>query len=136
MGSQVASKQFSDNTAASLGSQDYLNQIKNEGVERCFHVNGNGFITTGATQAGNLSVQTENPGTDWAVLDSQAAYKATISNQTGTSISVRQGGAGDAFIIPTGQIFEFEGISNTDQLSIKRTDESNTQVSVVFRWAL
>lgn len=136
MGSQVASKQFSDNTAASLGSQDYLNQIKNEGVERCFHVNGNGFITTGATQGGNLSVQTSATGSTYVALGSSPAFKATLSNQSGTTIDVRQGGAGIAFPIPTGQIFEFEGITNTSDLSIKRTDNSNTQVTVAFRWAL
>lgn len=136
MGSQVASKQFSDNTAASLGSQDYLNQIKNEGVERCFPVNGNGFITNSATQGGNLSVQTSATGATWVALSSQSAFKATLSNQSGTTIEVRQGGAGVGFPVPTGQLYEFEGISNTSDLEIRRVDTSNTQVTVAFRWSL
>jgi hypothetical protein len=132
----VSSTEFSNNTAASLGSQLFINQIKAEGVERCFHVNGNGFITTSATQGGAMLVTTSAIGDEWVQLDSQAAFKATISNQSGTSIDVKQGSEGVGFTIPTGQIFEFEGMVNTDELYAKRTDESNTQVTVAFRWAL
>jgi hypothetical protein len=90
----------------------------------------------GFTQAGNLSVQTSSSGSTWVSLSSQACVKLTISNQTGTSLEVRQDGAGVGFVMPTGLVFTFEGISNANQLSLRRVDVSNTQVTASTRWVL
>jgi hypothetical protein len=57
-----------------------------------------------------------------------------ISNNTGTTIEFRQGGAGVGFPIPTGQMFTISGISDTSQISVRRVDTTNTQVTVAARW--
>jgi hypothetical protein len=94
------------------------------------------LVREGFTQGGNLSVQTSATGTNWVSLSSQACVKLTISNQTGTSLEVRQDGAGVGFVLPTGLVFTFEGITNANQLSVRRVDTSNTQVTASTRWVL
>lgn len=86
------------------------------------------------TSGGNLSAQTAATGTNRTAFASQACKQLTISNQTGTTIEVRQGGSGVGLQIPTGTFYTFFGITNTDQLDIRRVDTSNTQVTVTARW--
>lgn len=83
---------------------------------------------------GHLSVQTANPGTGYTVFGSQACKQLTISNQTGVTIQVQQGGAGVGFEIPHGGVIPFYGLTNANQLGIKRQDNSNLQVTVTARW--
>ena len=83
---------------------------------------------------GNLSVTTAATGTTYTAFASQACKQLTISNQSGTTIEVRQGGAGVAFQIPTAAFYTFFGITNTNQLDVRRVDTSNTQVTVTARW--
>jgi len=132
----VNSTPFSDNTVQGLGDPGYVKQISTDGVYRVLILNGNGQIVGGATSSGNITGQTAAVGTNWVVLGNNPCFKCTISNQTGTSIDVRQGGSGAAFTIPTGTVFTFDGILNTNDLEIKRTDNSNTQVTVSIRWSL
>jgi hypothetical protein len=55
-------------------------------------------------------------------------------NDTGTKLEVQQGGAGAAFPILDGQYFPFFGITNANQISVRRADTSTTQVTVKARW--
>ena len=86
------------------------------------------------TSGGNLAVTTNATGTTFNAFTSQACKQLNISNQTGVTIEVQQGGAGVALQIPTGAFYTFFGITNTNQLGIRRTDVSNTQVTVTARW--
>lgn len=86
------------------------------------------------TSGGNLSVTTNATGTTFNAFASQACKQLNISNQTGTTIEVQQGGAGVAFQIPSGAFYTFFGITNANQLAIRRTDVSNTTVTVTARW--
>jgi hypothetical protein len=83
---------------------------------------------------GNISVQTAVTGTNYTAFASQACKQLTISNQSGTVVEVRQGAAGVALQIPTGAFYTFFGITNTNQLEVRRTDVSNTQVTLTARW--
>ena len=83
---------------------------------------------------GNLSVTTAATGTNYTAFGSQACKQLTISNQSGVTIEVRQGGAGVAFQIPTAAFYTFFGITNANQLDVRRVDTSNTQVTVTARW--
>jgi hypothetical protein len=83
---------------------------------------------------GNLSVTTAATGTNFTAFASQACKQLTISNQSGVTIEVRQGGAGVAFRIPTAAFYTFFGITNANQLDIRRSDTSNTQVTITARW--
>lgn len=83
---------------------------------------------------GNVSAQTNATGTNWTAYGSQVCRQCTLSNQTGTTIEVRQGGSGVGLQIPTGAFYTFFGITNTNQLEVRRVDTSNTQVTVTARW--
>jgi hypothetical protein len=91
-------------------------------------------VTASMTSGGHTSVQTAAVGTDYTAFASQECKTLTISNQTGTTLAVRQGGAGVGLLLPTGTIFKFDGLSNANQLSVKRNDDSNTQVTATARW--
>lgn len=86
------------------------------------------------TSGGNISVTTAATGTNWTAFASQALKQLTVSNQTGTNIEFRQGGAGVGFVVPAGAIFTFFGITNANQIEARRTDTSNTQVTITSRW--
>ena len=86
------------------------------------------------TSGGNLSVTTNETGTTFNAFSSQICKQLNISNQTGVTIEVRQGGTGVALQIPTGAFYTFFGITNANQLGIRRNDTSNTQVTVTARW--
>lgn len=83
---------------------------------------------------GNLAVTTNSTGTTFNAFASQECKQLTVSNQTGTTIEVQQGGAGVALQIPTGAFYTFFGITNANQLGIRRTDTSNTQITITARW--
>lgn len=96
--------------------------------------NGKQPVIPSMTAGGNLSVQTAATGTNWTAFASQALKQLTVSNQTGTNLEFRQGGAGVGFIVPNISIFTFFGITNANQIEVRRVDTSNTQVTVTARW--
>lgn len=83
---------------------------------------------------GHASVQTANPGTGYALLAAQACKQVTIINDTGTTILVQQGGAGVGVPVFDQTAFTFFGLTNANNLGVKRKDDSNTQVTVALRW--
>lgn len=91
-------------------------------------------VTTIATKSGFLNLTTNATGTTYVTFTSTELSKLIISNQTGTTIEVRQGGAGATFLIPTATIITLSGIINANQISLRRSDTSNTQVTVGARW--
>lgn len=93
-----------------------------------------GINSLAVTSAGNLSVQTAAVGSNWVALSTQACERVTITNTSGTLIETRQDGAGAGLQIPDGAGFVFEGLTNANQLSLRRVDLSNTQVTVYARW--
>ena len=86
------------------------------------------------TTGGNISATTAATGTNWTAFGSQALKQLTISNQTGTTIEFRQGGSGVGFQVPSGGFYTFFGITNANQIDIRRVDTSNVQVTVTARW--
>lgn len=84
--------------------------------------------------SGNGTQQTNPTGATFNTLTSQACKSVTISNQTGTTLDVQQGGAGAAFQLPTGQVVVFRGLTNANNLGIRRSDASSSQVTASYRW--
>ena len=84
--------------------------------------------------SGHISVQTNATGTNWTALEEVRASRITLSNQTGTTIEVRQDGAGVGLQIPTGTFFTFFILGLTSQLEVRRVDQSNSQVTITARW--
>jgi hypothetical protein len=96
--------------------------------------NGKAPVVPAMTSGGHLSAQTANPGTNWTTLSLAPCKQLTVSNQTGTTLEFRQGGAGAGFQVPTGAFYTFFGITNANQLEVRRVDQANTQVTVTARW--
>ena len=91
-------------------------------------------VTPSMSTGGNLSVQTAATGTNWTAFASQECKQLTISNDTGTKLEVRQNGAGVGLRIMDNTYYTFFGLTNTNQLSVRRVDTSNTQVTATARW--
>lgn len=77
-----------------------------------------------------MSAQTAATGTNWTTFASQACAILDMQNFTGTAIEYRRGGAGSAFRIPDGGQRRIVGITNANEISVRRVDTSNTQVTV------
>jgi len=88
------------------------------------------FMATG----GNLQLQTAATGSNWVDFSAQTCKQLTVSNQSDATIEVRQGGAGVGFQIPKTAFYTFFGVSNANQLSIRRVDQANTQIAITARW--
>lgn len=93
-----------------------------------------GQVTPIMGAGGNISAQSASTGTNWTAFGSQALKQLNVSNQTGVTIEVLQDGAGVGLQIPTGAFYTFFGITNANQLSVRRVDTSNTQVTITARW--
>lgn len=93
-----------------------------------------GSVTPIMQSAGHLSVTTSGTGSTYVAFSSQACKQLTISNDSGVSLEVQQGGSGAGFVVQDGTYYAFYGIANADQLSVRRKDVSGTQVTVSARW--
>lgn len=89
-----------------------------------------GVITSG----GMISLSTDANGTGFVSFASQACSQLTISNNTGTTIEIQQGGSGVAFPIFPASYYTFYGLTDCSNLGIRRVDQSTTSVSVIARW--
>lgn len=85
--------------------------------------------------AGHLSVTTASVGTNWTTLGSNPCKQLDVANLTGTTLEFRQGRSGVGFQVPTGMVYTFFALTNTDNLEVRRVDTSNTQVSFTARWS-
>ena len=83
-----------------------------------------------ATTVTIVSAQTNSTGTNWTAYASQVCDALDIVNNSGTAIEYRRDGAGSAIPIPDGSARLVVGISNADEIEIRRVDTSNTQVTV------
>lgn len=94
-------------------------------------VNSTGAVTVSTSvTTGNTSVQTSNTGTDWVALASGAATEVTLFNDTGIKLRVSRDAGATYIPLPDGASKTFDGISNANQLSVQRDDQSNSQVTI------
>lgn len=84
--------------------------------------------------SGHISVQTAATGANFTAFASQACAQLTIVNNTGVPIEVQQGGSGVALPVLADAVMPFYGIANANQLSVRRVDQNNAQVTVPARW--
>lgn len=85
-------------------------------------------------EGGNLSATTNATGTSYTAFADQLCSRLVISNNTGTAIVFRQDATGAEFPIPDGQMLAIGGLTNANQIQVRRSDHSNTQVAVLARW--
>jgi hypothetical protein len=77
-----------------------------------------------------FSVQTSATGANWVSIATASATQIDLVNNTGTTIEYRRGGAGTGFPLLDGNSRLIQGITNADQISVRRLDQSNTQVTL------
>jgi hypothetical protein len=75
---------------------------------------------------------TANPGTTWVPLASGAATSITIRNRASTSIDVRIAGGGAVLTLANNEDVALPVLSNSSEWEVRRSDTSNTQVSIRF----
>jgi hypothetical protein len=85
---------------------------------------------TSVTAATIMSLETSATGATYAVFGAQACTSLDLINATTVDIEYRRGGAGVALVIPRGSARLITGITNANQISIRRVDTSNTVVTV------
>ena len=77
-----------------------------------------------------MSVTTAATGTNWTAFSSQACNALDLVNTSAVSIDYRRGGAGSAMTLLSGTSRLIVGISNANSIEVKRTDSSNTTVTI------
>lgn len=77
-----------------------------------------------------LSLTTNTTGTTYTAFSSQSCTALDIVNNTGVTIEYRRNGTGTAMQIPDKSARLVLGITNANQIDIRRTDTSNTQVTL------
>ena len=77
-----------------------------------------------------VSAQTASTGTNWTAFGSLECNWLDLVNNTGTAIEFRLDGAGSAIEIPDGAAYTIPVGTNANRVSVKRADDSNTQVTV------
>lgn len=83
-----------------------------------------------ASSATIMTVQTASTGTNWTAFSSQSCSTLSVANNSGVDIEYRRDGAGSAMPIFDGYAYAIVGISNANQISVRRVDTSNTQVTL------
>lgn len=83
---------------------------------------------------GNVDLQTNATGATFNAFGSQACSQLTLVNDTGTKLEFRQGGSGVAVPVFDQTSFTVFGIANANEISVRRKDQSSTQVTVAARW--
>lgn len=77
-----------------------------------------------------LSLTTNATGTTYTEFSSQACTALDLVNNSGTTIEYRRGATGTAMQLPDKSARLILGITNANQIDVRRTDVSNTQVTL------
>jgi len=87
-----------------------------------------------SSSSGYGSVQTSATGSSFVALSQQVAGSVTIINSTGTTLDISKDGGTTKMQLPTGASFCVNFITDANQVSVKRSDSSNTQVTAYYEW--
>ncbi|WP_395175529.1 hypothetical protein [Roseibium alexandrii] len=89
------------------------------------------IVEPGFNNSGNASV---SAGATFTSLSAQPCRQVTIVNSTTQDIEVQQDGAGVAIPVLTSTVFTFLGLSNMNQLAVRRADQNSNALTVFARW--
>jgi hypothetical protein len=84
----------------------------------------------GAVSATIMSLTTAATGSNFTAFSSQACNSLDIVNTSSVSIEYRRGGAGNTMTILSGSSRLVVGITNASDISVRRVDQSNTQITI------
>ena len=77
-----------------------------------------------------LSIKTDTNGTLFTTFESFACTTLYIDNRSNYLIEVRKMPVGTAVIIPIGTVRGFSGITNANEIGVRRVDQNNDFVVV------
>jgi hypothetical protein len=83
-----------------------------------------------AVSATILTLTTAATGTNWTAFGSSVCDALDLTNSTSVAIEYRRGGAGNGMQVLSGASRLIVGITNANQIEVRRVDTSNTQVAV------
>jgi hypothetical protein len=83
---------------------------------------------------GESTVTTSATGTNFVVLPSFASKKAIIYNDSVATLEFKRGVSATTVKVFPNTYLELDGHTNTNNWSVKRLDNSNTQVTVSFTY--
>ena len=82
-----------------------------------------------------FAVTTNSNGTGWQTLTGIACNTVLVDNDTSYEIEIRKNTASMvAKTIEQSYVFRIEGISNSNEIDVRRVDQSATQLSMVWEW--
>lgn len=84
----------------------------------------------GAVSATILSLTTAATGTNYTAFSSQTCQALDIVNTSSVAIEYRRGATGNAMTILSGSSRLVVGITNANQIDVRRVDQSNTQITI------
>lgn len=96
--------------------------------------NGSIRIKQVLLDSGNIQLSTLAAGATFVSFPNVQCTQVTISNASGVTIDVRQGGAGDSMQIPNNTVVYLHGLTNANQLAVRRTDQAAAVVKITGRW--
>lgn len=88
-------------------------------------------VSKGGTTSFNEK-QTSNVGSNYVQLDALSCYKITFINNSNRVIEVIKNSLGVSALVLSGQYVTIEGITNANQLSIRRQDQNNQQLTIKY----
>jgi len=84
----------------------------------------------GAVSATILSLTTAATGANYTAFSSQTCQSLDIVNTSSVAIEYRRGATGNAMTILSGSSRLVVGITNANQIDVRRVDQSNTQITI------
>ena len=84
----------------------------------------------GAQSVTIMSVTTAATGTNYTAFTSQACNSLDIVNTSSVAIEYRRGATGNSMTILSGSSRLVVGITNANQIDVRRVDQSNTQITI------
>ena len=82
------------------------------------------------TSAKFTAATTSADGTSFVALNDLPCHFVHVLNKTGTPLTFKYATDDGVFVLPDGMAWSFRGLNNANQLSVKRTDESTSQVTL------
>jgi hypothetical protein len=84
----------------------------------------------GAVSATILSLTTAATGANYTTFATTTCQSLDIVNTSSVAIEYRRGGAGNAMTILSGSSRLVVGITDANQIAVRRVDQSNTQITI------
>jgi hypothetical protein len=84
----------------------------------------------GAVSATILTLTTAATGANYTAFSSQTCQSLDIVNSSSVAIEYRRGATGNSMTILSGSSRLVVGITNANQIDVRRVDQSNTQITI------